>query len=406
MEEERFDQLFEEKKSHPARLEPGDRVDAVIVGMSGENVFLDVGGKSEGVMAASELRDEGGELTKAVGDRVEVYFLTNRGGEMVFTGRLGAGYGSRELEEAFQAGVPVEGTVTAEVKGGFSVTVAGQRCFCPFSQMDVRRVEKAEDYIGRSFAFRITEYANRGRNILVSARAVLEEERQRKREELQQTLQVGMQVEGVVSSLRDFGAFVDLGGADGLVPMSELGWGQVKRADDVLERGQRVSVVVKALDWDRDRISLSLKDTLPNPWDEVAARYPVGSVHEGAVARLAPFGAFVTLEPGLDGLLHISVLGGGRKLHHPREALEEGQTVTVKIESIEPDQRRIALVPEDYQPREGEEKRRGKRGARDGEETRDGRGEDYRMPPSKPAPKATLGDLLARAREERDRRKK
>lgn len=405
MEEERFDQLFEEKTTQHARLEPGDRIEAVIVGISGENVFLDVGGKSEGVLAAAELRGEDGELAKGEGDRVEVYFLSSRGGESVFTTRLGGGASARELEEAFQAGVPVEGTVTAEVKGGFSVTIAGQRCFCPYSQMDVRRVESAADYIGMTRAFRITEYGNRGRNILVSARAVLEEERALKREQLEKELQVGMQVSGTVSSIRDFGAFVDLGGVDGLIPIGELAWGQTTRVDDVLERGQQVQVVIKALDWERDRISLSLRETMPNPWDQAAERYPAGSVHMGTVARLAPYGAFITLEPGIDGMAHISTLGGGRKLNHAKDALEVGQEISVRVEAVDTAQKRISLAPEDYQRKEKPEKGgKPERGGRDKRE-REGRDEgDYRMPPSQPASMGTLGDLLAKAQEKRGKK--
>ena len=405
MEEERFDQLFEEKTTQHARLEPGDRIEAVIVGISGENVFLDVGGKSEGVLAAAELRGEDGELAKGEGDRVEVYFLSSRGGESVFTTRLGGGASARELEEAFQAGVPVEGTVTAEVKGGFSVTIAGQRCFCPYSQMDVRRVESAADYIGTTRAFRITEYGNRGRNILVSARAVLEEERAFKREQLEKELQVGMQVSGTVSSIPDFGAFVDLGGVDGLIPIGELAWGQTTRVDDVLERGQQVQVVIKALDWERDRISLSLRETMPNPWDQAAERYPAGSVHMGTVARLAPYGAFITLEPGIDGMAHISTLGGGRKLNHAKDALEVGQEISVRVEAVDTAQKRISLAPEDYQRKEKPEKGgKPERGGRDKREREDRDEGDYRMPPSQPASMGTLGDLLAKAQEKRGKK--
>lgn len=398
MDEERFDQLFEEKKTKNARLQPGDRVDAVVVGISGENVFLDVGGKSEGVLSAAELKNEAGELEVAEGDHVQVYFLSNRNGESIFTTRLGGQSGSRELEEAFQAGIPVQGTVMAEVKGGFAVMVGNQRCFCPYSQMDIRRVEKAEDYLEKTLNFRITEYSGHGRNILLSARVLLEEERQQQREKLMQELQVGMQVPGVVTSIRDFGAFVDLGGVDGLIPVSELAWGQTNRVDDVLNRGDKVEVVVKALDWERDRISLSLRDTLPNPWDAVLANYPTGSVHQGTVARIAPFGAFVTLEPGVDGLLHISRLSAGRKLHSPGEVLEVGQEVTVKVESVDLEQKRIALAPEDYQPQpEAGKEKKPQRGER--RERRE-REEDYKLPPQ-PTSMGTFGDLFAKAQEKR-----
>ncbi len=357
MSDESFAELFQEKTANRAVLKPGDRIEATVVGISGENIFLDVGGKSEGVLAASELRTEAGELTTAIGDRVKVYLLPSRGGEMTCTTRLGSGHTSaKELEDAFLAGIPVEGRVTAEVKGGFSVMVAGVRCFCPFSQMDVRRVEQAEDYLEKTFAFKIMEFGNQGRNVIVSARAIQEEQRAQEREQLKERLQEGMQVGGTITSLREFGAFVDIGGVDGLIPISELAWGQTDRVEDVLSQGQQVEVVIKKLDWERDRISLSLRETTENPWDNVVSRYAVGSVHQGRVSRLADFGAFVTLEPGVDGLLHISKLGAGRRIHHPREVVEAGQELTITIEGVDAAQKRISLAPEDYTPREKEEK--------------------------------------------------
>jgi small subunit ribosomal protein S1 len=378
MSDETFADLFQAKTVSRKKIQPGDRVEAMVAGISGENIFLDIGGKSEGVINASELRNESGELTVAAGDRIKVFFLAARGGEMVFTTRLGSGQTtSRELEEAFQSGIPVEGKVTGEVKGGFSVTVAGQRGFCPFSQMDLRKVENAEEYIDKTFAFKIIEFGSQGKNIILSARAVQEEQRRQEREQLKATLTEGMQVSGTVSSLRDFGAFVDLGGIDGLIPISELAWGQTDRVEDVLSRGQQVEVIIKRLDWDKDRISLSLRETTENPWDQVLTKYPVGSVHQGKVSRMTAFGAFVTLEPGIDGLLHISKLGGGRRIHHPREVLEAGQELTVKIESVDTAQKRLALTPEDYVAKELDEER-------------------FTPPPAskEPTSMGTFGDLL------------
>ena len=377
MSDESFADLFQAKTVSRPTMKPGDRIEATVVGISGENIFLDVGAKSEGVLAAAELRNEAGELTVGIGDRVRVYLLPKRGGEMACTTRLGGGQTTpREIEEAFEAGIPVEGKVTAEVKGGFSVTVAGHRCFCPYSQMDIRRVEQTDSYLDKTLAFKIMEFGSQGRNIILSARALQEEQRAREREQLKEQLREGVQVSGTVTSVRDFGAFVDIGGVDGLIPISELAWGQTDRVEDVLSLGQQVQVVVKRLDWDRDRISLSLRETTENTWDKAAERYPAGSVHQGRVSRLAAFGAFVTLEAGVDGLLHISRLGAGRRIHHPREVVEVGQELTVKIESVDTAQQRIALVPEDYAPRE--------------------KTEDTPVPPAprEPVSMGTLGDLL------------
>lgn len=358
MSDETFADLFHDKPVSRTHLQPGNRLEATIVGISGDNIFLDVGQKSEGILSAGELRNQEGELTVAIGDRMQVFFLASRGGEMVFTTRLGSGQTtSRELEEAFLSGIPIEGRVTGEVKGGFSVTVAGQRGFCPYSQMDVRKVEQPEDYLDKTFAFKIIEYSGQGRNVILSARAVQEEQRQQEREQLKAQLTEGMQVKGTVTSIRDFGAFVDIGGVDGLIPISELAWGQTDKVEDVLHRDQQVEVIIKRLDWENNKISLSLRETLENPWDNADSRYPAGSIHRGKVSRLTTFGAFVTLEPGIDGLLHISKLGAGRRIHHPREVVETGQELTVKIESLDTQQKRIALTPEDYVAKEPQEER-------------------------------------------------
>ena len=358
MTKERFTDLFSDvaPKMSTKHLHPGERVDGVVVGIGGETIFLDIGGKSEGCLAADELRDENGELTVKEGDRLQVYFLHRNRGEMVFTTRLGSHSGQgRELETAYQSGIPVEGRVTREVKGGFEVMIGTTRAFCPYSQMDIRRIEKSEEYLEKSFSFRIIEYKNNGRNIVVSARVLLEEEREEKRRELEETLQEGMLVRGRISSVRDFGAFVDLGGIDGLIPISEIAWGNVEKVSDLLEVGMEVEVIVKSLDWERNRISLSLKATTENPWEKVEEKYPVGSVHMGRVARLTQFGAFVTLEPGIDGLLHISKLGGGRRINHPREVLESGKEIAVRIDAVDREKQRISLVPDDYREKEKKE---------------------------------------------------
>jgi small subunit ribosomal protein S1 len=378
MSNETFADLFSDTPASQKSLRPGNQMEATIVGISGENIFLDVGQKSEGVLSASELCNQEGELTVATGDKVQVFFLADRGGEMIFTTRLGSGQViAKELEEAFISGIPVEGRVTEEIKGGFSVSIAGQRAFCPYSQMDIRKVENPEDYLEKTFLFKVIEYGNQGRNIVLSARAIQEERRQQEREELKSQLNEGMRVKGTVSSIRDFGAFVDLGGVDGLIPISEITWGQTDKVEDVLHLGQQVEVIIKTLDWEKNRISLSLRETLENPWESASTRYSAGSIHQGTVSRLVPFGAFVTLEPGIDGLLHISKLGAGRRIHHPREVIETGQEVTIKIESFDGEQKRIALTLADQETEEFEEKK-------------------YRPAPESKTPSSmgTLGDLL------------
>ncbi len=360
MTHENFAELFQGSSISRKKMQPGDRVEALVAGISGETIFLDIGAKSEGWLDGSELKNEDGELTVKSGDKLLVYFLRSGRGEMVFTTTLGSGKASnQEFETAFQSGIPVEGKVTKEIKGGFEVMIGGTRAFCPYSQLDIRRVEDPDKYIDQSFSFKVIEFKNGGRNIVVSSRAILEEQREQQRQELEESLEEGMRVSGTVTSIQDFGAFVDIGGVDGLIPVSEIAWGSVEKVSEVLEVGMKVEVVIKQLDWERNRISLSLRETTENPWDTISKKYPVGSIHMGQVARLAQFGAFITLESGIDGLLHISKLGSGRRINHPRELLERGQEIAVRIDAIDEEKKRLSLVPDDY-PDEADDRKKNK----------------------------------------------
>lgn len=343
--EESFAALFERSQKQSGPLEPGAKIEATVLQIAKEWVFLDTGRKGEGVLDIKELLDADGNMTVKVGDRISAWFLSSRNNEMRFTTKLGGGgaAGNAQLEEAYASGIPVDGVVEKEVKGGFEIKMAGTRAFCPFSQMSLRRVDDSSAFIGKHLSFRISEYGEKGRNIVVSHRAILEEQLQQEKEALKETLQVGAKVRGRVTSLRDFGAFVSIGSVEGLLPVSEIAWTRVNHVNEVLSVGQEVEVIVKGIDWDKERISFSLKDTLTDPWEEVADRFPEGSYQNGKVARLAPFGAFVSLGDGVDGLIHISKLGAGKRIQHPKEVLTEGQLVEVKVEGVDRDQRRISL---------------------------------------------------------------
>jgi len=402
-EEESFAELLEQSLGEQSgRLRPGQKVSARVLKISAEWLFIDTGHKGEGVVDLKEFLDLDGNLTVREGDEIVVYFLSSRHGEMRFTTRIGGGAaGSAQLEEAWQAGVPVEGLVEKEIKGGYEVKLAGTtRAFCPFSQMSLRRVDNPESLIGSRLEFRITDYGENGRNIIVSRRVLLEEERQRARKESLAAIAEGMTVSGSVTSLRDFGAFVDIGGIEGLVPMSELGWSRVKDVRDVLSVGQQVQVVIKAIDREKERISLSLKDAMADPWEKVADLYPEGSFHTGTVARLAPFGAFVTLSDGVDGLIHISRLGTGKRINHPREVLQEGESVEVKVESFDRANRRLSLAlagaarAADEEEASIAEYRRGAGAARAADEEEASIAEYRRGAGAAPKGMGTLGEML------------
>ena len=341
-----FAELFQESTAKKQkRLDKGQRIEATIVGISNDILFLDVGDKSEGYIHKAEFLDQDGNLTVGVGETLPVYFLSADRGEKLFTTRLGGGaVSTSHLEAAFEKSVPVEGLVEKEIKGGFQVRLAGNiRAFCPYSQIGLHRVEEPEEYIDQKIAFLIMEFTEKGRNIILSRRALLEQERLQQQVALQETLREGMTVGGRITSIRDFGAFVDIGGVDGLIPISEVGWGHVDDINEILHVGQEVEALILSLDWAKQRIALSLKKTLADPWDTVAEKYPLKTCHVGIVSRLIPFGAFITLEPGVDGLLHISKLGAGRKLNHPREVLETGQEIEVRIEDLDTQNKRISL---------------------------------------------------------------
>ena len=340
-----FAEMFQETAtSTKERLRPGQKIEATVVRIAKEWIFLDLGAKSEGAVAKNEFTDAEGNLTVAEGDRVQVYFLSEKNNERLFTAKVSGGAVAGHLDEACQSGIPVEGTVTGETKGGFEVRFSGSvRAFCPFSQMAMRHIENAEEYIGKKFAFRVTKFSEHGKNIVVSRRALLEEERAQQKEALQESLAVGQTVKGVITSIRDFGAFVDIGGIEGLIPVSEIAWGRIEDIHERIAVGQEVTVTVLKLEWDKDRYSFSLKDSLPNPWEGISGMFPEGSVVTGKVVRLTEFGAFVSLAPGIDGLVHISKLGAGRRISHPREVVQVGDALEVKIDSVDLEKKRLSL---------------------------------------------------------------
>lgn len=342
-----FAELFA-KNSEQGRswLEPGQKLTGKVLKIGTEWLFMDTGQKGEGVIERKEFLDIDGNITVTEGDSITAYFLSSSHGEMRFTTRIGGtASGSTQLEQAWQARVPVEGVVEKEIKGGYEIKLGGTaRAFCPYSQIALRRVENPEALIGTRLTFLITEYAENGRNIIVSRRSLLEDEQRRLKDEAQAGITVGMTVVGTVTTLQDYGAFVDIGGLEGLIPISEVGWSRVKDIREVLSVGQQLKVVIKSIDTEKDRISLSMKDTLADPWELVPDKFPEGSFHSGTVARLDTFGAFVTLGDGIDGLLHISKLGSGKRINHPREVVKEGEQLEVKIESIDRSNRRISLA--------------------------------------------------------------
>ncbi len=342
--EENFAAMLRES-SMGQRLHPGQKVRARVVSVSGDLVYIDIGGKSEGAVDVAEFMDEKGATGVREGDEIEAFFVTVENGLMKLTTLVG-GYSAvtlNSIRDAFDAGIAVNGEVKREIRGGFEVSVGGVRCFCPFSQIDLRGGREEGAYPGGTFPFKVLEFEEEGKKIVLSRRALLEEERRAKVGKLRETLAVGMDVTGEVRAIQNFGAFVDLGGVDGLIPASEISWDRSVNLRDVLTVGQTITSKIISLDWDNNRLTLSLKATLPDPWMAAAEKYAPDSRVSGLIVRLAPFGAFVKLEPGIEGLIHISNLGAGRRIKHPREVVEEGQWAEVYVLSVDRQNRKMSL---------------------------------------------------------------
>ncbi|OHD18353.1 MAG: 30S ribosomal protein S1 [Spirochaetes bacterium GWD1_61_31] len=343
-----FATMYEQSLATMENFKPGQLVETTIVSIAKDCIFLQLGGKSEGILERDELADQDGQLSVKEGDSIKVYFLQSRNGELRFTTKIsGDKAGSAMLEQAYLNKIPVEGLIEKEIKGGFEIKLGETRAFCPYSQMGPRRSEQtAAVPVGKHLTFKIIEYKENGRKILVSNRIIHEEAQQAKVEALKNNLRENMVVKGVITSLQDFGAFVDLEGVQALLPISEIGRARVEDIHTLLSVGQEIEASVLKLDWKNQRISLSMKRLLADPWEQAIAKYPVDSKHTGTVARLADFGAFVTLEPGLDGLVHNSELRTGNKYSNSQPtALKVGQSLTVQILGVDRANRRIALKP-------------------------------------------------------------
>lgn len=334
----------------------GETVKGRIVSIGAETVFVDLGGKAEGTLDLLEVRDPDGRITVQVGDEIEARVVRTEEGSAVLRRVLGKGKEAHaELLTAFQMQIPVEGMITAVNKGGVEVQIAGARAFCPISQLELRHVEDASGYVGQRHQFRITKYESAGRgreNIVVSRRVLLDEEQAARAAEIKAKLVVGAVLPGKVSTIKDYGAFIDLGGVEGMLHVSELGFSRVAHPRDVLAVGQPVEVQIIRIERSdepnnpkkHDKISLSLKSLEKDPWGDAKERFPEGVKVAGKVLRVEPFGAFVELAPGVEGLVHVSEMAAEKKgAKDARQVVKPGQGVTVTVLGVDAEKRRISL---------------------------------------------------------------
>jgi small subunit ribosomal protein S1 len=326
------------------RIEKGQTIEGTIVAIGSEVAFVDVGGKGEATIAIDELKDEKGALEVAVGDRIQAVVVSTVG-ELALSRKLARGAATqRQLEDAFHSGLPVEGKVEKAVKGGYEVSIARQRAFCPVSQIDTIRTD-ASAHEGRVYQFRIVEYKEGGRNIVVSRRALLEEEQRARAADVRRSIAAGAVLTGRVTSVRDFGAFIDLGGGvQGLLHVSEMGWSRVSDSSSVVKPGDEITVKILSVDENTQKIALGLKQLTIDPWSSVRT-YEVGQVRTGRVTRVADFGAFVELEPGVEALAHASTFGDTGRQEEWSAQVAPGMKGAFEILSIDLERKRIGVAP-------------------------------------------------------------
>ncbi len=328
-------------------FDEGDLVDGTIVKIERDEVLVDIGFKSEGVIPVRELsirKDADPSELVEVGDKIEALVLQkeDKDGRLILSKKRAEYERSWiSVEEKFKAGEPVTGEVIEVVKGGLIIDI-GLRGFLPASLVDLRRVKDLDMYLNTELEARIIEMDRNRNNVVLSRRVLLEEGRKNERAEILAKLTKGMRLKGSVSSIVDFGAFVDLGGIDGLVHISELSWNHVNHPSEVVKVGQEVEVEVLDVDLNRERISLGLKQTQPDPWVKLVEAYPVGTIVDGTVTKVVPFGAFVQLGEATEGLVHISEMAP-RHIETPSQVVKVGDVVKVKVMEINPERRRISL---------------------------------------------------------------
>ncbi len=351
-----FGEMFEEASKGdagtPKRMpRVGEKVIGKIFQLGADTAFVSLGGRSEAMIELRELKDDEGILRHGVGDEIEAHVIQTGAKGIVLSRMLSKGSASLGLlTEARQTGMPVEGMVLAAKKGGLEVAIGDIRAFCPLSQIDVKFVDKPEQFVGEKLLFRVTEAADR--NIVLSRRAVLEEENRKLARETRKNLEPGKVVRGKVISVRDFGAFVDIGGIEGMIPVSEMSHTRVGHPSEVVKVGDEVEVEILRIEppqpnspdksKQKERISLSMRARQEDPWQAAARELKEGERVTGKVVRLQPFGAFVELRPGVDGLIHVSAMSE-RRIAHPKDVLSVGQEVEVAIEKIDLNEKRVAL---------------------------------------------------------------
>jgi small subunit ribosomal protein S1 len=346
---ETFAELYETSLKS---LNEGEVVHGKVLSVDSDFVQIDIGFKSEGLVASWEFMDDDGTILVGPGDEVDVLLeeAEDANGRIV----LSKEKADRlkiwdEISRAYKADEPVEGTVVARVKGGLAVDI-GVKAFLPGSQVDLRPVRNLENIVNQKLQFKIIKFNKRRGNIVLSRRALLETERKRMRESTLETLAAGMIIDGVIKNLTDYGAFIDLGGIDGLLHVTDMSWGRVNHPSELFHVGDEIKVKVLKFDAETERVSLGLKQIQPDPWIDASMRYPIGKRIEGKVVSLAEYGAFIELEPGIEGLIHVSEISWTKRIKHPSKVVSVGDTVEAVVLDVSERERKISLGMKQIEP--------------------------------------------------------
>ncbi|WP_313171637.1 30S ribosomal protein S1 [Stenotrophomonas sp.] len=343
---ESFAELFEASQANLAKLKPGAIVIGTVVDVRGDVVIINAGLKSEGIVPIEQFRNDAGEIDVGVGDQVKVALdsIENGFGETVLSReKAKRAMVWDELEEALEKNETITGRISGKVKGGFTVDIKDVRAFLPGSLVDVRPVRDPAYLEGKELEFKLIKLDRKRNNVVVSRRAVVESEHSEEREQLMDKLQEGAILKGVVKNLTDYGAFVDLGGIDGLLHITDMAWKRVRHPSEVVNVGDELDVRVLKFDRERNRVSLGLKQLGEDPWDNIARRYPANSRVFGKVSNVTDYGAFVEIEPGVEGLVHVSEMDWTNKNVNPSKVVQVGDEVEVMVLDVDEERRRISL---------------------------------------------------------------
>jgi len=343
--EQSFESMFEDSMQE---LNVGDVVHGTVVQVSDDHVVVDVGYKSEGVIPLAEFKDEEGKIDVKVGDVVDVLFERREND----SGQIGLSKEKADRQKiwgSLEEGAVVEGKIVGRIKGGLTVDI-GINAFLPGSQVDLRPVRNLEKLLGATFDFKIIKLNKRRGNIVLSRRVLLEEQRENMRTDTLETLTEGQVIEGIVKNLTDYGSFIDLGGIDGLLHITDMSWGRVNHPSDVLSVGEKINVKILKYDRERERVSLGLKQITPDPWLEVESAYPVDAKVQGKVVSLTDYGAFIELEDGVEGLIHVSEMSWTKRIKHPNKLLTVGDEVETLVLALDIPNRRISLGLKQIEP--------------------------------------------------------